>query len=44
MCDRAETVVRTKQGKREKSDVMIGVHQGSLLSTLLFVVEMDVAM
>ena len=36
MYDRARTVVRTKQGYSTEFEVKVGVHQGSVLSPLLF--------
>ena len=42
MYERARTVVRTKDGISEEFEVKVGVHQGSVLSPLLFVVVMEV--
>ena len=42
MYERARTVVRTKDGNSEEFEVKVGVHQGSVLSPLLFVVVMEV--
>ncbi|MBJ5468736.1 hypothetical protein JGG40_23790 [Salmonella enterica subsp. enterica serovar Derby] len=39
---RAQTVVRTTYGNSESFDVKVGLHQGSVLSPLLFVIVMDV--
>ena len=36
------TVVRTKQGYSTEFEVKVGVHQGSVLSPLLFVAVMEV--
>ncbi|MBJ3201398.1 hypothetical protein JGB54_23260, partial [Salmonella enterica subsp. enterica serovar Agona] len=38
----AQTVVRTTYGNSESFDVKVGLHQGSVLSPLLFVIVMDV--
>ena len=38
----ARTAVRTKQGRGKEFEVKVGVHQGSVLSPLLFVTVMDV--
>ena len=35
--ERARTVVRTKQGYSTEFEVKIGIHQGSVLSPLLFI-------
>ena len=40
--ERARTVVRTKQGCSTEFEVKVGVHQGSVLSPLLFVAVMEV--
>ena len=37
MYEKARTTVRTKQGSSEEFEVKVGVHQGSVLSPLLFV-------
>ena len=42
MYERARTVVRTKQGYSTEFEVKVGVHQGSVLSPLLFVAVMEV--
>ena len=42
MYEKARTTVRTKQGRGEEFEVKIGVHQGSVLSPLLFVTVMEV--
>ena len=42
MYERARTVVRTKYGYSTEFDVKVGVHQGSVLSPLLFVAVMEV--
>ena len=42
MYKRARTVVRTKQGYSTEFEVKVGVHQGSVLSSLLFVAVMEV--
>ena len=42
MYKRARTVVRTKQGYSTEFEVKVGVHQGSVLSPLLFVAVMEV--
>ena len=42
MYERARTVVRTKQGHSTEFEVKVGVHQGSVLSPLLFVAMMEV--
>ena len=42
MYERARTVVRTKQGNSTEFEVKVGVHQGSVLSPLLFVAVMEV--
>ena len=42
MYERARTVVRTKQGCSTEFEVKVGVHQGSVLSPLLFVAVMEV--
>ena len=38
----ARTVMRTKQGYSTEFEVKVGVHQGSVLSPLLFVAVMEV--
>ena len=40
--ERARTVVKTKQGCSTEFKVKVGVHQGSVLSSLLFVAVMEV--
>ena len=42
MYEKARTTVRTKQGSSEEFEVKVGVHQGSVLSPLLFVAVMEV--
>ena len=42
MYERARIVVRTKQGYSTEFEVKVGVHQGSVLSPLLFVAVMEV--
>ena len=42
MYKKARTAVRTKQGSSEEFEVKVGVHQGSVLSPLLFVAVMEV--
>ena len=42
MFDRSKTMVRTKEGFSRKFEVKVGVHQGSILSPLLFVAVMEV--
>ena len=42
MYEKARTTVRTKQGSSEEFEVKVGVHQGSVLSTLLFIVVMEI--
>ena len=41
MYGKARTVVRTKQGSSEEFEVKVGVHQGSVLSPLLYITVMD---
>ena len=41
MYDEVRTVVRTKYGNSRELEVKVGVHQGSVLSPLLFVTVMD---
>ena len=43
MYEKARTTVRTKQGSSEKFEVKVGVHQGLVLSPLLFIAVMEVA-
>ncbi len=38
----AQTVVRTEDGDSEWFDVLVGLHQGSALSPLLFIIVMGV--
>ena len=42
MYERSRTVVRTNQGYSTEFEVKVGVHQGSVLSPLLFVAVMEV--
>ena len=42
MYERARTVVRTKQDYSIEFEVKVGVHQGSVLSPLLFIAVMEV--
>ena len=42
MYERARTVVRTNQGYSTEFEVKVGVHQGSVLSPLLFIAVMEV--
>ena len=42
MYEKARTVVRTKQGYSTEFEVKVGVHQGSVLSPLLFIAVMEV--
>ena len=42
MYERAKTVVMTKQGYSTEFEVKVGVHQGSVLSPLLFVAVIEV--
>ena len=42
MYEKARTTVRKKQGSSEEFEVKVGVHQGSVLSPLLFVAVMEV--
>ena len=44
MYKKVRTMVKTKHGKSEEFEVKVGVHQGSVLSPLLFVVVMEVLM
>ena len=41
MYKKARTMVKTKHGNSEEFEVKVGVHQGSVLSPLLFVVVME---
>lgn len=43
MYERAKMVVSTKQGGSKELKVMVGVHQGSVLSPWLFAVAMEVS-
>ena len=42
MYEKARTTIRTKQGNSEEFEIKVGVHQGSILSLLLFVAVMEV--
>ena len=42
MYEKARTVVRTKQGESRELEVTVGVHQGSVLSPLLFITVLEV--
>ena len=42
MYEKARTTVRTKQGNSEEFEVKVGVHQGSVLSPLLFVAVIEI--
>jgi len=42
MYEGAQTVVRTPEGDSRAFDVKVGLHQGSVLSHLLFVIVMEV--
>ena len=42
MYEDARTVVRTSVGETEPFEVKVGLHQGSILSPLLFIIVMDV--
>ena len=41
MYKKARTMVKTKHGNSEEFEVKVGVHQGLVLSPLLFVVVME---
>ena len=41
MYEKARTVVRTKDGNSAEFEVKVGVHQGSVLSPLLFIIVME---
>ena len=41
MYDGAMTTVRSRQGKTSAFEIKVGVHQGSCLSPLLFMIVMD---
>ena len=41
MYERCRTVVRKKQGNSEEFEVKVGVHQGSVLTPLLFVIVLE---
>ena len=41
MYKKARTMVKTNHGNSEEFEVKVGVHQGSVLSPLLFVVVME---
>ena len=43
LCTMACTIVRTDAGLKGRFEVKVGLHQGSVLSLLLFDVVMDVA-
>ena len=42
MYEDAQTVVRTTEGDSKAFNVKVGLHNGSLLSPLLFVIVMEV--
>ena len=42
MYEKARTMVKTKHRNSEEFEVKVGVHQGSVLSPLLFVAVMEV--
>ena len=41
MYEGAQTVVRTTEGESKAFNVKVGLHQGSVLSPLLFVIVME---
>jgi len=42
MYEGAQTVVRTTDGDNKAFNVKVGLHQGSVLSSLLFVIVMEI--
>jgi hypothetical protein len=42
MYEDAETAVKTENGLTDWFKVLVGLHQGSVLSPLLFIIVMDV--